>query len=216
MANQGQNTPTLGKRIIFFGDPMCSWCWGFAPVIGAIHSEFGETAPIRLVLGGLRAGETKPMNERSKEYVRGHWLDVHSATGQPFDFGFFDREGFVYDTEPACRAAVAARSLSPAMALAYFDAVQRAFYVDNRDVTACDTLTEVADSVGFDRRAFEAVFWAPEILEATRADFDLTHALGISGFPTLVLEDDVGQAYLTIGYRPLDMVRPHIAQWLRA
>lgn len=216
MASQDQEAPTLGKRIIFFADPMCSWCWGFAPVISAIQSEFGELAPIRLVLGGLRAGETKPMDELSKDYIRGHWEHVHSATGQPFDFAFFERDGFVYDTEPACRGAVAARSLAPSAALAYLEAVQRAFYVDNRDVTAGDTLSDIAQSMGIDREAFATVFAAPEISEATRADFSLTHAFGISGFPTVVLEDEAGQAFLTIGYRPLDSVMPHIALWLRA
>lgn len=195
---------------------MCSWCWGFAPVIGAVQSEFGAVAPIRLVVGGLRTGETKPMDAKSKDYIRGHWEHVQSATGQPFDFTFFARDGFVYDTEPACRGVVAARSLAPSAALAYFEAVQRAFYVDNRDVTAADTLADIACAVGIDRGAFDAVLAAPEISEATRADFNLTHALGISGFPTVVLEDDAGQAFLTIGYRPLAAVRPHIALWLRA
>ncbi len=106
--------PTPGKRIILFADPMCSWCWGFAPVISAIREEFAGLAPIRLVVGGLRAGETKPMDEKSKVYIRHHWEHVQSATGQPFDFEFFDRDGFVYDTEPACRASVAARNLAPA------------------------------------------------------------------------------------------------------
>lgn len=185
-------------------------------MISAIHTEFGDFAPIRLVVGGLRAGETRPMDRKSKAYIRDHWEHVQSATGQPFDFGFFDRDGFVYDTEPACRAVVAARNLAPALALSYFEAVQRAFYVDNRDVTDGDTLTDIAHSAGIDRAAFEAVFAATEIAEATRADFSLTHALGISGFPSVILEDDAGQAFLTIGYRPLEALRLHVALWLRA
>ena len=216
MESRDQDTPTPGKRILFFADPMCSWCWGFAPVINAIHAEFGDVAPIRLVVGGLRAGETRTMDDKSKNYIRDHWEHVKSATGQPFDFGFFDRDGFVYDTEPACRAVVAARNLTPAIALSYFEAVQRAFYVENRDVTDGDTLADIAHSVGIDRAAFEAVFAATEISEATRADFSLTHALGISGFPTVILEDEAGQAYLTIGYRPLEAIRSHVALWLRA
>lgn len=216
MESHDHDTPTPGKRLIFFADPMCSWCWGFAPVISAIHTEFGDFAPIRLVVGGLRAGETRPMDRKSKNYIRDHWEHVQSATGQPFDFGFFDRDGFVYDTEPACRAVVAMRNLAPALALSYFEAVQRAFYVDNRDVTDGDTLTDIAHSAGIDRAAFEAVFAATEIAEATRADFSLTHALGISGFPSVILEDDAGQAFLTIGYRPLEALRLHVALWLRA
>lgn len=216
MERDVQDTPTPGKRIVFFADPMCSWCWGFAPVISAIDAEFGHAAPIRLVVGGLRAGETQPMDGKSKSYIRHHWEHVQSATGQPFDFGFFDRNGFVYDTEPACRAVVGVRNLAPGLTLGYFAAVQRAFYMDNRDVTAGAVLADVAHAAGIDRTAFETVIAAPEISEATRADFSLTHALGISGFPTVILEDDAAQAFLTIGYRPLEAVRTQLELWLRA
>jgi len=34
---------------------------------------------------------------------------VRDASGQPFDFDFFARERFVYDTEAAARAAVVMR-----------------------------------------------------------------------------------------------------------
>ena len=67
-------------------------------------------------MGGLRAGNTEPMTDKDKDYIRGAWAKVGEATGQPFDPSFFDRE-FVYDTEPACRAVVAARRLKPNMAL---------------------------------------------------------------------------------------------------
>ena len=28
-----------GLHFIYFADPMCSWCWGFAPVIEKIAAE---------------------------------------------------------------------------------------------------------------------------------------------------------------------------------
>jgi putative protein-disulfide isomerase len=65
----------MTKRILYFADPMCSWCWGFSPVIAAIARLSGERAPIRLVVGGLRTGETRPLNARTKAYIRHHWDD---------------------------------------------------------------------------------------------------------------------------------------------
>jgi len=43
-------------HLIYFADPMCSWCWGFAPVIAQVRERYGEALPVRLVLGGLRPG----------------------------------------------------------------------------------------------------------------------------------------------------------------
>lgn len=208
--------PTAGKRIVYVADPMCSWCWGFAPVIAAINESFGEAAPIRLVVGGLRAGETREMDTKSKAYIRHHWEQVQEATGQPFRFDFFERDGFIYDTEPACRAAVAIRNLAPGSTLDFFQAVQRAFYADGRDVTRGDTLAGIAEAGGVAAAVFESVFAAPEIAEATQADFQLAQALGVTGFPAVVLNDDAGYRFLTMGYQPFDALKPFLELWMRA
>ena len=212
----GGEAPTAGKRIVYVADPMCSWCWGFQPVIAAIEESFGAAAPVRLVVGGLRAGETRAMDATSKATIRHHWEQVREATGQPFAFDFFERDGFVYDTEPACRAAVAVRNLQPASTLAYFAAVQRAFYAEGRDVTRGDTLAAIAAAGGVEAGAFESVFAAPEIAEATRADFQLAQALGVTGFPAVVLKDDGGHAFLTLGYQPFEALKPYLELWMRA
>jgi putative protein-disulfide isomerase len=199
--------------LLYFADPMCSWCWGFAPVIAEIAAACAGKVPIRLCAGGLRAGETKPMDERSRAYVRHHWQEVAAATGQPFDFRFFDRKLFVYDTEPACRAAVAVRNLAPEASLAYLAAVQRAFYAENRDVTREDELAEVAAAfVAPDD--FRVVFQAAEVHEATQADFRLVQGLGIQGFPTVLLQDGRRLAALTTGWQPFDALAEPLHAWL--
>lgn len=76
-------------HLIYFADPMCSWCWGFSPVIDSVADEFGSSLPIRLVLGGLRPGTTEPLTQNSKRDIRQHWEHVKEASGQAFDFGFF-------------------------------------------------------------------------------------------------------------------------------
>ncbi len=131
------------QRLVYFADPMCSWCYGFSPVIGAIAERFEDRMPLHLVMGGLRAGNASPMRPEDKDYIRSAWTRVNGATNQPFDFGFFERDGFVYDTEPACRAVVTARRLMPNLALGFMGRIQQAFYAENRDMT-CDE--EIATS----------------------------------------------------------------------
>lgn len=201
------------RRILYFADPMCSWCWGFSPVIAAIAAACAGRVPIRLCAGGLRAGETRPMDDRSRAYVRHHWEQVATQTSQPFDFRFFERAYFVYDTEPACRAAVTMRNLAPEAALAYLAAVQRAFYAENRDVTTEAELAAVA--AGFvSPDDFRAVFHAPEVHEATQADFRLTQGLGIQGFPTVLLQDGRRLVTLTAGWQPYAALAQPLRAWL--
>jgi putative protein-disulfide isomerase len=208
--------PRTEKRVFYVGDPMCSWCWGFSPVIARIVADYGEAAPVRLVVGGLRVGAAAPMDERMKAAIRGHWEHVHARTGQPFDFAFFDRDGFVYDTGPACRAAVAMRNLAPENTFAYLEALQRGFYAEGRDVTEPAVLAALAepDCAGAD--VFAAVYAAREVEEATLADFRLTQALGIAGFPAVVLKDEAGLVSLTVGYQPFADLAPSLEAWLNA
>ena len=149
--------------LLYVAGPMCSWCYGFSPVIGEIASHFGDRLPVKLMVGVLRAGNTVAMTAKDRDYIRGAWTRVNAASGQPFDFAFFDRERFVYDTEPACRAVVTARSMAPHKALAMMAAISRAFYGANRDTTNPHVLADVAHECGLDREAFMACFSASDI-----------------------------------------------------
>jgi len=46
----------MQKELIYFVDPMCSWCWDFSPVILSISQAFPGRVPVRVVLGGLFPG----------------------------------------------------------------------------------------------------------------------------------------------------------------
>ena len=206
------NTPHL----VYFADPMCSWCWGFSPVIEVITERFGSALPIQLVLGGLRPGTTKPMDAHDSEDVRSHWQHVHDASGQPFDFGFFDRDRFVYDTEPACRAVVVMRRRGMETGLAALRRIHAAFYAENRDVTDADTLATLAAELGLDAEAFRAEFAAEAATRETWSDFAVAQNAGVRGFPTMIAAtgEDNGYALVTHGFQPAAHIVPALERWL--
>src|SRR5215210_9593045 len=197
-------------HLIYIADPMCSWCWGFAPTIESISQRFGESLPIRLMMGGLRPGTTKPLDEAGRRTIREHSEHVREASGQPFDFRFFEREGFVYDTEPASRAVVVVRRAGVADPLAFLHRVQAAFYVENRDVTNEQVLADIAMQSGLDRETFLQAFRGEEAKQETWGDFASAQRAGITGFPTLVA--GVGQeapyTLVTQGFQAADCLIP--------
>ncbi|MFM9847520.1 MAG: DsbA family protein [Hyphomicrobiaceae bacterium] len=205
------------KHFVYFADPMCSWCYGFSPVIGALAKQFAARLPVRLVMGGLRAGNTQAMRPQDRDYIRSAWTRVGEASGQPFDFAFFDRETFVYDTEPACRAVVTMRRLAPDKALGFMAAIQRAFYANNEDITQTEVLAAIAErETGTDAAAFTAEFLAPETRNETFRDFLVAQQAGVQGFPCLVAGNERdGYAQVTNGFRPIDGLPEAIEMWLR-
>ena len=203
-------------HLVYFADPMCSWCYGFSPVIQAITDRFGSTLPIRLVVGGLSPWTQEPMTAQGRQEVREHWEHVHEASGQPFDFTFFDRPRFVYDTEPPSRTVVVLRRLGMDTALDALRRLHHAFYAENRDVTDIDTLAAVAAEVGMEAEAFRAAYASEDAVEETRRDFATAQATGIRGFPTLIAGegDDNRYGLITHGFQPGERIIPVLEQWL--
>ena len=87
------------------------------------------------------------------------------------------------------------------------------FYADGAGVTGEDVLRDLAARyVAAD--AFADRFAQPEIVAETRSDFALAQALGIGGFPAVVLADDEGYRLLTMGYQPFEALRDPLEVWL--
>jgi putative protein-disulfide isomerase len=190
----------------YFADPMCSWCWGFSPVIESMREIYGERMKIVLVLGGLRPGETAPMTAAGREDILHHWHQVHQRTGQPFRFESVLPEGFVYDTEPASRAVVSVGGLNPALVFPLFKAIQSAFYTEGRDVTRPGVLADLAAGLGVKAESFLAAFDSDEARAKTQAHFNQTRRAGVSGFPALILQQDAQLSPVCNGCQPLDAV----------
>jgi len=206
------------RHLIYFSDPMCSWCYGFAPVIGAIQGAFGERLPIRLVMGGLRPGTAEPWTETTRAQLREHWGHVAKATGQPFDFAILERDDFVYDTDPAARAVVVTRRFDPELALAYLGRAQRAFYAQNRDVTSVEVLADLAAELGLPRSEFLAQLATEEARTETWRDYAIAQRAGVSGFPTLVAGPNEEGVFgvVTRGFSPGPQVLPILQHWMEA
>jgi putative protein-disulfide isomerase len=196
-------------RLIYVGDPMCSWCWGFAPEI----ENLAEDLPVEVVVGGLRPGPmAQPLEDRMAASLRHHWVEIAERTGQPFDVGFLERrDGWVYDTEPAAIAVAQLREMDEPHTLDYFTDVQMAFYGEGRDVTDFEVLAELAGSYDIYQDAFAAALAGEEAKKLAWRDFSRARNWGISGFPTLVGEMTDGRlALLARGWTSAETIRERI------
>lgn len=198
----------------YVADPMCSWCWGFSPVIEAVREAYHDRLKIALVLGGLRPGTTTPMTAAARDDILHHWHQVHERTGQPFQFDGALPEGFIYDTEPASRAVVTVGGLDPSKIFAMFKAIQSAFYAAGRDVTQTAVLAELAAGLGLDDAAFLQAFDSDAARARTQAHFTQARKAGARGFPTLILQRGEQIDRIADGCLPLETVRAELDRLL--
>ena len=215
-ANTASNVFTGGKHILFFGDPMCSWCWGFAPELNQLSQHAQGHATFHTIMGGLRPGTTAPWDSEMRDYIHHHWQDVEARTGQPFDFARFEDETFIYDTEPSARALVTVREHDPSQALNMYEALQRAFYAQNQDITDSEVLATLASHCGLNSEDFLQAFTSDVMRQRVLQDYQQTRNFGIQGFPAVVCAEDGQYAILALGYRPYSAMQSDFEAWLDA
>lgn len=218
--------PTASFRLVT--DPMCSWCWGFQSVLSRTfstspHPPRFETAtgkgtrlPLSLILGGLAPDCEEPMPEATQRFVQEAWRAVQSRTGAQFNWDFWKTCQPRRSTYPACRAVVAARAQNPEAEYPFYEAIQRAYYLEARNPSDLETLREIAGEIRppLDLERFARDLESQETEWNFQRDLSWSQRRGIRGFPTLLLLLEDGSAHvLTAGYCDLATLGETLANW---
>lgn len=212
----GLQTAALDRDLefIYVGDPMCSWCWAFAPALEQLDARY--TIPLRVVMGGLRTGaQADVMDAQARQHLDRYWQGVAERTGQAFTSAALERDGWRYDTEPSCRAVVAMRELSPRDTLRWVATLHRAFYVDGIDITDPSVFGNLLTGFDVDRAQFEGLLGDDATARLTQQDFVEAQRYGATGFPTVLFRDGDDLGVVTRGYVPWAQLEPALTEWLQ-
>jgi len=193
------------KELFIVVDPMCSWCWGFAPVIEKVRERFADQYRISLVVGGLRTKGEMVWDEAAKSYLKAHWKGVAARTGQPFDEALFTKKDFVYDTYPACKAVVTVRELlGEDAAFKYLHTIQHAFYAQGIDITNTRLLYGYYEQLFGNSGKFAFMYGTERIETLMMHDFAKARSMGATAFPSVVIVDTDGHMVCQKGYRSVE------------
>jgi predicted DsbA family dithiol-disulfide isomerase len=81
----------------------------------------------------------------------------------------------------------------------FHEAVFRAYFVDGKNIGRVDELVALAKSIGLPEKKTRAVLDLRTFKEAVDSDWLRAHALGITGVPTFVVDQQV-----TVGFQPYE------------
>ena len=186
-------------QFVYFASPMCSWCWGFSPVVQKLKKEYGANK-IRLVLTPFRVDTTEPMDDALRNYVLGQWHKVHQTTGQAFDFRFAMPKDFIYNTTLVCLSIKAFCNQLIEQELDYMHDLQHLYYTKNQDLTNEDILIEIAEKFGLNTSQFKQDLHSELTKEELEKDFSMCQQLNVRSYPTLMLEQNDEYSVLANGY----------------
>ena len=185
------------RRLLYVVDPMCSWCFGFAPALAAARAELAGDVELELVAGGLAPDSDEPMDAATRRYVQGAWHAVTERTGVAFDHRFWERCQPRRSTYPACRAMVLAREAGQGEAM--LAAIQGAYYREARNPSDVAVLADLAGGLGLDAEAFAEALVGERAEVLLQADLTRARALGATSFPSLGLAEGDRERLLASG-----------------
>ena len=191
-------------KLIYVGDPMCSWCYGFSPEFSKASTSLDDKVNFEMIMGGLRPYNTQQMPELA-DFLKEHWQHVEERSGQPFNTEVLSKP-WKYDTEPPSRAVIVVRDMAPDKELDFFKAIQKTFYQDNQNTNLTATYSALAAAMGLDKGQFEVLFESQQYKEKTRQDFEKAAEMGIRGFPSVVVEYNGRLHLIANGYAPATQI----------
>lgn len=200
------------STLYYVADPMCSWCWGFAPVLEQVARELPSGVNLQYVMGGLARDSDEPMPEEVRSYVQNAWRQVSNTTGACFNWDFWEKSQPRRSTYPACRAALAAGLQGVLSEM--FAALQRAYYMEARNPSDTSTHLALAGELGLDTDRFAEDLASAPVEELLQRDFVKRRELGVYEFPSLILETEVGPHSIVRGWAALDAVRERLERLL--
>lgn len=193
---------TTGNAILYYAhDPMCSWCFGFAPVWTRLQDELPAGVTVKRLLGGLAPDTDLPMPEAMREQLQATWRRIETRVpGTRFNFDFWTKCQPRRSTYPACRAVIAARAQGEQYDAAMTRAIQQAYYQQARNPSDEATLVALAEELGLDADRFHATLRDPATQRQLLAEIEQADALGASGYPSLILVTAAGRWPVPLDY----------------
>ncbi len=193
----------MAQAVLYYAhDPMCSWCWGFAPVLRELTASLPETVRLRRLLGGLAQDSDAPMPAEMQQRIRMTWQRISaSIPGIEFNFDFWTACRPRRSTWAACRAVIAARRQGMEYDRSMTTAIQHAYYLQARNPSDRSTLVDLAGELGLDMRSFAADMDSEETRQELAREMQQCAALRASSFPALVLETGASRWHIPVDYR---------------
>jgi putative protein-disulfide isomerase len=180
-------------QLHYIFDPLCGWCYGAASLTRTLSQRLAPLVPMSLWPGSLFSDPVQ-IEAGMRSHIVNSDRRIHEVTGAQFGPAYVARMG--NRSAPVTLwslPAIAALAAVPRKAqLDFLESMQRAHYIEGRDLTDVATLLQLAQAAGLEPRAFAATMQSPAHAKATNDWIAAARALmaraGVEGFPGYVVE----------------------------
>jgi len=201
--------------LYYVHDPMCSWCWGFKPVLKQLESNLPAEIKIEYLLGGLAPDTNFPMPDNMRSQIKSTWQRIQEVIpGTQFNYDFWDRCTPKRSTYPSCRAVLAAAKQNHNKSFEMLAAIQEAYYLHALNPSEISILRQLAKNIGLNIESFNEDVESEEINKQLSAEISMTRSLGVDSFPSLVLNKSGTYYPVALDYNHSDIILHHIKSFI--
>ncbi len=213
-------------KITVFADPVCTWCWGSAPILRALEYRLGDKVEIDYVMGCMIEDITKYSNRRlgiggdipmSNRNIHKAWVEASAVHGMPVcehPTRLFDEEH--RSTAPQNMAYIAAKvyACKQGGELAgrykrYLRRLQEATALDALHTCSASVLADLAAVEGFEPERFAEIMRSREVQRLYEEDKEHCRRYEVQTYPTFLLEYK-GVEIMLRGFTSLETLEQNI------
>lgn len=198
-------------KIIYVYDALCGWCYGFSPVIQQFHKTYKDDLSFEVISGGMITGDrVGPIGEVAS-YIGEAYKIVENRTGVKFGNDFLlnilKKGKTVFTSIPTAIALSIFKTYKNEHHIEFAAALQKAIYYDGLKPENYSGYGKIAERFELDANDFVSQMNQPIHLQHAELDFKKSGDLGVTGFPTVFLEDNNIYHKIANGYVPLDVLQ---------
>ena len=187
--------------LYYVHDPMCSWCWGFAPVLKDLLEKLPDGMRVQRLLGGLAPDTAAPMPKDMRQTIEATWRRIQETIpGTVFNYDFWTHCSPRRSTFAACRAVIAARMQGAAFDARMTRAIQLAYYTRAQNPSDDATLVELAGELDLNMPAFITALHSEPVQQQLLTEIELSRQLQATSFPSLVLKTGTAEWRIPVDY----------------
>jgi len=201
--------------LYYVHDPMCSWCWGFKPVLAKLKNKLPVGIEMQYVLGGLATDTNSPMPDSMRSQIISTWKHIQETIPDTqFNYDFWIKCTPKRSTYMSCRAILSAEKQQPGKSFEMLTAIQEAYYLHALNPSEISTLCDLANNIGLNINEFIEDIKSEEINKQLNEEISMTKNLGVDSFPSLVLKIGEKNYPIALDYNHSDIILEHIRSFI--
>lgn len=187
-------------KIIYVFDTLCTWCYGFSPIVSDLKKKYENSFDFEIISGGLVLDErVGPIHKIAPLGFHAVLERIAEASGVSFGNEFLKQlEDGVndYDSMVPATALGIFKLEKPERAFEFAHAMQKAIYTDGKDLTKDEFYYDLAFQFGLDGLEFTQKMNRDEFKQYATYDFVSAKRLKATSYPRLFLQTGNTYFYL--------------------